>query len=754
MIRSLFLIALLFHATVAQRLVHPLASDFHVPQGPGPVQKWSTLSGNEPLVISRGGFSGFFPEGSPNAIMIAQDLGIILCNLQLTKDGGAFCVTGDTLDNTTTIGMVDPKMNKYNINGKDVEGHFSVDYTGPQIEANVSMIQAIFSRPSFYDSVSPVLNIDVILSGKSPPRFWLNVQNPGFYTQHGVEALDIVLELLKTYQIEFVSSSDTGFLKGMIGKSNKATKVVFQLLDSDDVEPATKQPYGNLVKDLATIKTFASGIMVPKDYIWPVKPDKYLGPPTTLVADAHKLGLEVYAFGFANDIISSYNYSYDPVVEYLQFIDKGDSVDGVVTDFPVTASNAIACYTHNITLPKKGPTLIISDNGASGVYPGSTDLAYQQAIDDGADIIDCSVQLTKDGIAFCANSADLTLDTNAMTKFMARSSKVPEVQQNNGIFSFDLTWSEIQTLKPQMFNPKGSAFQRNPANKNSGKFVTLPQFLELAKAKGVTGILVNVSNAAYYASKKGFDVVDIVRTALSNATFDKQMTQQVLIQSDDSSVLSKFKDIPSYKRVMYLNDIIGDIPKETVEEIKKHADGVNVAKLSVVKGSGSMLTGQTNIVQELHDGNLTIFTHTFKNEYVTLAFDYWSDPTIELATFIQVAQVDGIVTDFPATASRFMRSPCSDPTYRSAILPANPGDLMNSVPKELVPPIGAPPALEVARVVDPPLPSVVNTAKAEPGATPAVSSPSTPSAGARETAAKCGLSLAAMMGFAMLFAAH
>ncbi|KAK7265101.1 hypothetical protein RJT34_32717 [Clitoria ternatea] len=67
------------------------------------------------------------------------------------------------------------------------------------------------------------------------------------------------------------------------------------------------------------------------------------------------------------------------------------------------------------------------------------------------------------------------------------------------------------------------------------------------------------------------------------------------------------------------------------------------------------VNGLTNIVKELHDGNLTIFTHTFKNEYVTLAFDYWSDPTVELATFIQVAQVDGIVTDFPATASRFMR---------------------------------------------------------------------------------------------------
>jgi glycerophosphoryl diester phosphodiesterase len=93
---------------------------------------------------------------------------------------------------------------------------------------------------------------------------------------------------------------------------------------------------------LKSVKTFASGILVPKNYIWPVNKDQYLQPTTTLVKDAHALGLEVYAFKFANDSISSYNYSYDPSAEYLQFIDNSDfSVDGVLTDFLSTASAAI-----------------------------------------------------------------------------------------------------------------------------------------------------------------------------------------------------------------------------------------------------------------------------------------------------------------------------------------------------------------------------------------------------------------------------
>lgn len=95
-------------------------------------------AGNAPLVIARGGFSGLFPEGTQEAIGLSQDISIFLCNLQLTRDAGAFCVTGLTLDNATTIALFDPKEKTYNIDGRDVQGHFSVDYTGAQIDQNIS----------------------------------------------------------------------------------------------------------------------------------------------------------------------------------------------------------------------------------------------------------------------------------------------------------------------------------------------------------------------------------------------------------------------------------------------------------------------------------------------------------------------------------------------------------------------------------------------------------------------------------------
>ncbi|CAJ2665969.1 unnamed protein product [Trifolium pratense] len=346
MLRSLFLVLLLIHATLATQKLS-LSSLSTSSRISSPTKIWSTLSGSKPVVVARGGFTGLFPEGSTEAIGISKEISIFLCNLQFTKDAGAFCVTGIKLDNATNIATFDPKLKTYKINGKDVQGHFMVDYTGAQIDHNVTM--ALYFPPT------------------------------------------------------------------------------------------TKQPYGSIVKDLAAIKSYALGIMVPKEYICPIKPDKYMGTPTTLVYDAHKQGLEVYASGFANDLFSSYSYNYDPTAEYLQFIEKEEIVDGLVTDFPSTASNPIE------------PVFIISNNGASGVYPGSTDLAYQKAIDDGVDIIDCSVQMTKDGILFCLNTVDLMADTTAMTKFMSRTSNIPEIQPKTGIFSFDLTWNEIQTLQRNTF---------------------------------------------------------------------------------------------------------------------------------------------------------------------------------------------------------------------------------------------------------------------------------------------------------------
>lgn len=152
-----------------------------------------------------------------------------------------------------------------------------------------------------------------------------------------------VLSLSRSVVINHLSSPEASFLGSVANRLNlNITKLVFRFLEPNAIELSTNQTYDSLSKNLTFIKTFASGILIPKYYIWPTDASGYLQPHTSIVSDAHKAGLEVFVSEFYNDLPLSYNYSYDPVAEYLNFVDNGDfSVDGVLSDFPITPSAAI-----------------------------------------------------------------------------------------------------------------------------------------------------------------------------------------------------------------------------------------------------------------------------------------------------------------------------------------------------------------------------------------------------------------------------
>ncbi|KZV27409.1 putative glycerophosphoryl diester phosphodiesterase 2 [Dorcoceras hygrometricum] len=664
---------------------------------PPPQRKWITLSGNQPEIVANGGYSGFFPDSSLEAYSFAGDSSIpgtiLYCNLHFTKDNDGFCASEINLMNTTNIQDVDPKGEKvYNINGQEIRGWFGLDYPADVIFQKVGLRQNIFTRTEVYDGTPIISPSQLVLDGngqplKIPPRMWLNIQYDIFYQQNKISPEKYLLERSNGLP-EFISSPEIGFLKSIGLKLGQAkTKIIFQFLAENVQEPTTKETYGSLVNKLSMIKSFASGILVPKEYIWPMNKARVLQPATNLVQDAHKQGLTVYASDFANDNYLSYNYSYDPTTEYLQYIENSQfSVDGFLTDFPSTASEAIGCIPPNKNASRVIPTLIISHNGASGDFPGATDLAYQKAIEDA---------------------------------------------QIESFFDNDLV--------------------RNPGNKNKGKFVTLPEFLELAKTKAVTGVLISIQNAAYLASNKNLDIVDMVSTALTNASFDKQLTQKVLIQSDDSSVLLKFKSFPNYQRVLYIDPSISGAPHQVAEEVKKYADAVFVHRDAIVMASEYFAFNFTTTVPAMHAANISVYVGVLKNEFQNFIMDYLSDPYVELTTMYS-QNVDGFVTDYPATANSFVRSSCTSNGSPYVINPVEPGLLYQP---DRVEKVAEPPQLSTGDVVDPPLPAVTKNSTAEstsnstaasqsPASTPKSSSPS-------KFSSKTHLFFAAMFGILTMF---
>ncbi|CAF2128268.1 unnamed protein product [Brassica napus] len=370
------------------------------------------------------------------------------------------------------------------------------------------------------------------------------------------------------------------------------------------------------------------------------------------------------------------------------------------------------CFSHLDTKEDEEPAVvtIISKDGASGDFPGCTDLAYEKAVKDGVDILDCNVQMSKDKIPFCMSSIDLLNTTNVFdTSFRNLSSTVAEIQPKSGIYTFSLTMSQIKTLKPVITNPKEDhALFRNPRNKNVGKFLTLSEFLFLAnRYNSLLGVLIKVENAVYLAKHQGISVVDAVLNKTERLSTQEGQTTSIAImfQSTDKSVLMDFKK----KKLIYPDELvyrvdedIRDVTDSAIKEIMSFAGTIVISKESVLPYNGGLVKKKTDVVARLKASGFRVYVETFSNEFVTQPFDLFSDSTVEINFFVQGVKIDGIITDFPATTARYRKSQC----YREMGM-FRTGELLPFANPRLLSPAQAPyPLLVESDVMEPPLPDV------------------------------------------------
>ncbi|KAL8144172.1 hypothetical protein V2J09_017204 [Rumex salicifolius] len=720
----------------------------------GSTSKWLTLDGTAPKVVARGGFSGMFPDSSDNAYTFAMGTSlsdvVLWCDVQLTKDAAGICFPDLLLDNSSNINSFYSKKSTYSVNEAPVSGFFSIDYSMEQL-ANVTLSQGIYSRTPNFDGVLPIITMEHVFQQYQPTGFWVNVQHDQFFSQHKLNMQSFLLGAIKKKTlIDYLSSPEVGFLRGIAPKL-KNTKLVFRFLQEGETEPTTNQTYASLKKNLTFIKSFASGILVPKSYIWRFDSSLYLLPHTSLVHDAHAAGLQVFAADFANDNVLSYNYSYNPVSEYLNYIDNGDfSVDGFLSDFPLTPSAAIDCFAHLGRNASGAATpLVISHDGASGDYPGCTDLAYTKAISDGADIIDCSVQMSSDGVPFCLSSVNLQDSTNiAQTTFIKLHENIAALN-TEGIFSFRLKWEDIQRLTPAISNPYPNYFLfRNPNYKSAGKLISLADFLGIAQnSTTLSAVVIRIENAAYLAQKEGMSVTDAVSKALNTSGYSNKTPKKVMIQSTNSSVLEVFKG-KGYECVYELDEQISDASNSSLAEIKTFSDAVVVRKKSIYPGSNGFVTGQTKVVERLQAFNLSVFVRLFRNEFVSQDWDFFSDINVEMNTFANGAGIDGIITDFPKSAVAYRKNRClsrgnNKPSY---MLPIQPGGLIPILSS--IPPAEAPAeVLTDADVSESPLPAVVPVVA--PSSTSVASSPKATTSNSHHVASALSFLAMVMIASAM-----
>jgi glycerophosphoryl diester phosphodiesterase len=363
-----------------------------------------TLHGHQPLVIAHRGASGYLPEHTLEAYQRAIDLGAdaIEPDLISTKDGVLIASHYPNLAVNTDVArrpeFASRRRDNWPIDGELQSGWFAHDFTLAEVKT-LGVVATDPERPQQYNGKFKIVTLQEIidLAKSESQRLGRSIavypesKNPTYHRDLGLPLEEKLIGAIvaagwnsKTAPV-FVQSFEPGSLKELRAKGLKARMV--QLIDGDGYDfktgaityaPPFHRPYDwersgdqRLFRDMVTpaglaeIRTYADGIGPWKPYIVPVRGrlddagnledlngdgridlrDAITGSPTSLIEDAHKLGLFVHAFTFRDESrYLAHSYRGDPHAEYLEFFRLG--VDGVFSEFPDTAIAARGSPSH------------------------------------------------------------------------------------------------------------------------------------------------------------------------------------------------------------------------------------------------------------------------------------------------------------------------------------------------------------------------------------------------------------------------
>ena len=360
-------------------------------------QQPKTLDGKPPLVIGHRGASGYLPEHTLESyrLAIAQGADVIEPDLVMTKDGYLIARHEPMLSGTTDVAdrpEFAARKRKMLVDGQETDDWFAGDFTIAEIRT-LRARQAMADRDQSHNGkyFIPTFQEIIDLAKAESARLGRTIgvypetKHPTFHAAIGLPLEPSLVGVLNAAGWTtkdapvFIQSFETANLKFL----RRLTKVrLVQLIDADDVAAdggmVLKAPYDRpydfvvtgdkrtfadlLTKDgLKEIRTYADGVGPWKPYLIPSrqtigadgKPtdlngdgkiddqDRTLLPPTSIVADAHAVGLFVHTWTFRSEPkrLAS-DFKGDPVNEYKAFFALG--VDGLFSDFPDHAVKARA----------------------------------------------------------------------------------------------------------------------------------------------------------------------------------------------------------------------------------------------------------------------------------------------------------------------------------------------------------------------------------------------------------------------------
>jgi glycerophosphoryl diester phosphodiesterase len=368
-------------------------------------QGWNTLTGQAPIVIAHRGASGYRPEHTLAAyeLAIAQGANYIEPDLVMTKDGallarhepmlarvdlnpdGSIRMVGgqpvinrtDTSTNVWELPQYAGRLTVKTLDGTRVGGWWVEDFTAAEIRADVRAQERLrdvrvgnnaFNNQFVIPTLQEVIDLAKAKSIETGRTIGVypETKHPTYFAAHaaanGLMSMEdrLVQILHASYGNSasapvFIQSFEVGNLRYLNGQTNIR---IAQLLNGsgrpfDFMEANDPRSYADLAsrQGLDFINDYADGVGANTNLMIPLVNGR-LGTPTTLVADAHDLGLAVHGWTFRAEnsfLPNEFDSSADPASfgnmagQIQAFLRLG--MDGFFTDQPDLGVAALAAVT-------------------------------------------------------------------------------------------------------------------------------------------------------------------------------------------------------------------------------------------------------------------------------------------------------------------------------------------------------------------------------------------------------------------------
>ena len=325
-------------------------------------------------VVGHRGASGYRPEHTLAAYETAinQCVDYIEPDVVSTKDGVLVARHENEIGGTTDVAahpeFADRRTTK-TIDGSRITGWFTEDFTLAELRTLRAKERLPQVRPQNtpFDGLYQVPTLDEVLDlarnsrtcAGAPVGVYPETKHPSYFDSVGLSLEEPLVAELRRNGFDhpkapvIVQSFEVGNLQDLDSMTDvRLGQLVSGSGAPYDLEAAgDPRTYADLVtaEGLAEIATYADGIGAEKNVLIPRNADGTLAAPSSVIDDAHAVGLEAHAWTFRQEnqfLAADFRSSNDPngvgdmVGEVQAFLDAG--LDGFFTDNPDLGAAAVS----------------------------------------------------------------------------------------------------------------------------------------------------------------------------------------------------------------------------------------------------------------------------------------------------------------------------------------------------------------------------------------------------------------------------